>query len=70
MKTIFQRFFKTLPSLKSDSGQTLLEFVLLMLVLISMSLIMMGGFNGGVADRWMALVRVIAGPTTSDIQLP
>jgi hypothetical protein len=50
-------------------GQTFLEFILLLLVILSMSIVMVKGINGSAGDRWVALVKKIAGPTTSPIEL-
>jgi len=50
-------------------GQTFLEFILLLLVILSMSMVMMKGINGSIGDRWVALVKKIAGPTDSTIEL-
>lgn len=52
-----------------ESGQTLVEFLFLMIVLIGMSFAMLSGFNAGIANRWQALVTLIAQPTPSNIEL-
>ena len=52
-----------------QAGQTFLEFMLLLLVLMGLSIALVKGFNGGLADRWQALVRVIAAPSSDPIEL-
>lgn len=60
------------PSLapNDEKGQTFVEFIFLMLVMIIMSFVMFQGFRTGIADRWSKLVQMIADPTTSDTSLP
>jgi hypothetical protein len=53
----------------SVKGQSFLEFILLLMVILSMSIVMVKGINGSAGDRWVALVKKIAGPTTSPIEL-
>lgn len=56
--------------LSNDAGQSFLEFILLLLVLISLSMGMVGGFNNTVAKQWHALVKVISLPNnTNDFKL-
>jgi len=55
--------------LKNNDGQTFLEFLLLLLIMMGMSFAMLRGFNGGVGSRWVALVKVIAKPATANITL-
>ncbi len=52
-----------------ESGQTFVEFLLLLLVLVGLSIALIKGFNGGLADRWQALVQVIAAPSNDPIEL-
>ncbi len=53
----------------SHSGQTFVEFLLLLLVLMGISFAMIKGFNSGIGERWEALVRVIAAPSNDTIEL-
>lgn len=53
-----------------EDGQTLIEFLLLFFVMISLSFILMQQSNSFVADRWQAFITVIAKPSTSNIQIP
>ena len=55
---------------KNQNGQTFLEFVMLMLVLVSLSFITLKGFNNSIAERWLAIVKVIANPSPTAIELP
>lgn len=52
-----------------ESGQTFLEFLLLIGVMIGLSYIMIGGVNTQVAKRWTMLVKIIAEPSSSNIQV-
>ncbi len=53
-----------------NSGQTFIEFILLLLVLITLSMGMVGGFNNTVAKQWRALVKAISLPNnTNDFEL-
>ncbi len=55
--------------LKNENGQTFLEFLLILLVMMGMSFAMLRGFNGGIGSRWTAIVKVIAKPNPPNIQL-
>ncbi|MFZ8999895.1 MAG: hypothetical protein ACO20H_01225 [Bacteriovoracaceae bacterium] len=53
---------------KTDqSGQTLLEFVMLLVVVMTLSFVMLKGVNSAVADKWIAYVKVISWPSPSGI---
>lgn len=54
---------------RSEDGQTLIEFILLMLVLVMLSYTMLKGINYAVSERWKALVGIVANPTTTPIEL-
>lgn len=60
---------KTAHKLRNEKGQSLIEFVLLLLVLISLSFFLFRGFNYTIAERWKGLVSIIANPTTTPIEL-
>lgn len=49
----------------NEKGQSLVEFILLMVVLASVSKIMLSGINGGLGEKWKKLVQVIAAPHPS-----
>jgi hypothetical protein len=63
------RSIKTTSHKLDQNGQTLIEFVLLLLVLVSLSFTLYRGFNYTIAERWKGLVNVIASPTTTPIEL-
>ncbi|GEM_PF-2774230 len=47
---------------KNDNGQTFLEFILLLAVLIGMSTFLMELINKNIAKRWQEAVELIASP--------
>lgn len=47
----------------AQSGQTFVEFVLLMSVLALLSVGVLSAFNGGIAEAWVKIVSFVAGPT-------
>lgn len=55
--------------MSNQNGQTFIEFLLLLLMLIGLSYGLLAGVNGGVAKRWEALITVIAKPTVSPLTL-
>ena len=48
--------------LSSANGQTLIEFIFLLLVLMGISYVAIAGFNGAVARQWKAIVQIVAFP--------
>lgn len=54
-------------STKNEEGQTLIEFVLLLVVMMILSFTMLKGINTAVADRWIALIKVVSWPTSTGI---
>jgi len=44
-----------------EKGQSFIEFILLLFVILSLSLVMTRGVNNGMGDRWEQLVRTITG---------
>ena len=54
---------------KNNHGQTLVEFLFLFLILITLSFVFLTSINGYVGNRWTAFVKVISRPTTSQIQI-
>tara|TARA_R110002072_G_scaffold288917_1_gene455416 strand:+ start:88736 stop:88945 length:210 start_codon:yes stop_codon:yes gene_type:complete len=63
-----QRFDRK-HNLSDESGQSFIEFIFLLLVVMSLSFIMIRGFNGGMAKRWTALVTIISAPTSTEIEM-
>jgi hypothetical protein len=59
----------TTSIIKNENGQTFLEFLLILLVMMGMSFTMLRGFNGGIGARWVSLVKVIAKPNPGTIEL-
>lgn len=55
--------------IKNESGQTFIEFILLLVMLIGISYGLLAGVNGNVASRWKTLVTVIVQPTDTDLSL-
>lgn len=45
---------------EKQSGQTLIEFVLLLVVVISLSMLLLRGVNGAVGERWKTIVEIIS----------
>ena len=54
---------------KNEKGQSLVEFILLLLVLIIITFAMMRGFNSLIAARWTSLVKIISAPTDTPIEI-
>ncbi len=52
-----------------DSGQSLIEFIMLLTVLLMISIVTMKGFNSSIAQRWLDLVTVISAPSGTTINL-
>jgi hypothetical protein len=52
----------------SEDGQTLIEFMFLMIILVTLAFGMLYAFNNGIADQWRALITLIARPTPSAIE--
>jgi len=55
------------PKTSKDSGQTLIEFILLLAVLVSLSFGLLKGFNNTTATRWQAIIAMI---TSTDLDRP
>ncbi len=53
-----------------EDGQTLIEFLMLFFVMISLSFLLLTQSNRFIADRWQAFVTVIAKPSATTIELP
>jgi hypothetical protein len=53
----------------NDSGQSILEFILLLTVVLGLSIMLSGGLNGQIAKRWKTLVSIISGPTETNIEV-
>ena len=54
---------------KNNKGQSLIEFILLLLTIVIMSLVCIKLFNSGIGNRWEALIKLITRPTETNIIL-
>jgi hypothetical protein len=69
--TMFISRLKPKPScLKDQKGQTFLEFIFILMILISISFAFMKGFSYLIGSRWEIMLKIIARPNTSSIQIP
>jgi hypothetical protein len=59
-----------LPSLKNQKGQTFLEFILVLLMLITISFGFMKGFSHLIGTRWELMLKIIARPNQDSVVLP
>ena len=50
-----------------ESGQTFLEFVLLLATMVLLSFTLMNGFNKGISELWKSYIQAIANPTDTNI---
>ncbi len=53
----------------SESGQGFIEFMLLLLVVLTFAYVMLNGINIGLKKRWTDIVKVITAPTSSKIEI-
>jgi hypothetical protein len=56
-----KKIVKPSKKILNDKGQGFIEFLLLIFVVLSLSVILTRGINRGMGDRWTRLVRLIAG---------
>ena len=56
-------------SVKNEDGQTFIEFILLLVMMVAISYGLLAGINGNVARRWKAIVTIIVQPTDTDLSL-
>lgn len=63
---LWQKFHSKLVGfkarLKAAEGQTFIEFLFLLLVLMGLSFGVIAGFNGVIANQWKAIVKAVAVP--------
>ncbi|MFT6633070.1 MAG: Flp pilus assembly pilin Flp [Bacteriovoracaceae bacterium] len=59
----------TNKKIKDQSGQTLVEFVLLLLAIVVISTTFMTQINGYIANRWEAVANVILDDPNQQIKL-
>ncbi|MGB0454537.1 MAG: hypothetical protein ACPGJV_12590 [Bacteriovoracaceae bacterium] len=53
--------------LQNEQGQSIIEFVMLMLILTTISYVMLAGLNNGIAGVWEAIVKLVASPTPENL---
>ena len=49
-----------------ESGQTFVEFIFLLLVLVILSTVLVTGFNTALSRQWKALIQAISMPNDTD----
>lgn len=54
---------------KNEDGQTLIEFILLMILIIGLSMSVKSGVKNIIGTRWNWLIFKISAPTQSNIKL-
>ncbi len=55
--------------LNNQSGQSFVEFILLLLILFTLSWGVLKSVNGNVGKRWIAMTKVIMSPSQTPIEL-
>ncbi|MBC7713325.1 MAG: hypothetical protein H7177_08300 [Rhizobacter sp.] len=53
-----------LPALKNQKGQTFVEFILVLMILATISFGFMKGFSHLIGARWEVMLKIIARPNT------
>jgi hypothetical protein len=56
--------------LRDQKGQTFVEFIFIMVLLITISFTFMRGFNHLVGARWEIMLKLIARPNASEVVFP
>ncbi|MBY0413457.1 MAG: hypothetical protein K2Q18_04800 [Bdellovibrionales bacterium] len=56
--------------LKNQKGQTFLEFIFILLILMTISMAFMKSFSLLVGNRWEVMLKIIARPNGSSVTLP
>lgn len=56
--------------LQNQNGQTFLEFIFLLVMLISLSFAFMTGFRTLIGHRWEAMIKLIATPNSREVTIP
>jgi hypothetical protein len=63
-------FSSRLRQQNNQNGQVFLEFILMLVLLMSISMGFMVGFRHLIATRWEVMVQIIAAPNGKDVHLP
>lgn len=62
---------KPKPScLKNQKGQTFLEFIFILMILVTISFGFMKGFSYLIGTRWELMLKIIAKPNSTEVVLP
>ena len=56
--------------LRDQKGQTFIEFILILVLLITMSFGFMTGFRHLVGTRWEVMLKIIARPNANEVNIP
>jgi len=56
--------------LRDQKGQTFIEFILLLVILMTISFGFIRGFNTLIGTRWEIMLKIIAVPNQSDVSIP
>jgi len=56
--------------LKDQKGQTFIEFIFLLVLLVTISFSFMRGFSNHIGTRWEIMVKLIARPNASEVVMP
>jgi len=62
--SFYKRSFLKLTN--NSQGQSFIEFLFLLLILMGLSMTLVTGFNGTVSKQWKALVQAVAMPNTNN----
>jgi len=54
---------------KNQKGQSFLEFIFVLLTMITISTAFIRGINGLVAKRWEVMVKIIAAPNQNEVEI-
>jgi hypothetical protein len=56
--------------LSNQKGQSFLEFIFLMLIIVSISFTFLSGVRTFIGNRWEIMVKIIAIPNQNDVTIP
>ena len=56
--------------LNDRKGQTFVEFIFILMLLIIISFTFMRGFNRLVGTRWEIMLKIIASPNANEVNFP
>lgn len=57
-------------SFKNQKGQSFLEFIFLLMILVTVSFAFMKGFSTLIGSRWEVMLKIIARPNQNSVNLP